>query len=251
VTEKRNVKRLMLFFFGLCTASILFSGTRAAVVVLLFMLGWVYHRTVNLKIAIPLLALVTVIATQLPEDVRHRHFDLIFYWAEPVEKESDRTAARSAESRIAGLKDGWKLALKRPIFGYGPRTSAVARTEISEFTSRHLALHNLYGQLVAETGLIGGCLFLLMMFTYFQQLNRLNALLDGDQPRESILVNYVSLLQNAMLVMLLYGIFSHNLHHFHWVVLFAFQGAFVHILSGRDVNGLVGRAQARLALTKC
>jgi O-Antigen ligase len=230
LTEKKNIRLLMLSFILLCCLSILFSGTRAALVVAVVYLFWAFRKHLKLRMLIPAAAVVAILVTFLPDELKHRYFDLIFYENYEAQNSFDRSAISSAEGRIEGIKDGWRLVLRRPILGYGPGSSAIARTEINRFVPFRgdddpLQLHNLYAQLLAETGFVGGLIFLGIIITYFKQLQNMTR--GGQAETLSI---YKNVLQDALLVLLLYGMSSHNLYRHDWMILFACQSAFIAIV---------------------
>ena len=175
----------------------------------------------------------------MPEGIKHRYFDLIIFKnTEDVQTIEDEIARNSALGRLEGLQDGWELGLKRPILGYGPGTSAIARKEVQP-NSREMELHNLYGQIFSETGFIGAFLFLLIMLTYFFQLHNLRYMKEFNSNSIELLDNYKVALRNGLLILLFYGFSSHTLYRYQWFILFACHGAFIdivtHVYKSRDV----------------
>lgn len=238
-TTKRSIKIFLAFFVLMSMASILFSGTRAAMVGFLLMIVLTLgKKLMNYKIIFLLTAIFAVLVVTLPEDLKHRYFDLTLLGEETeAASVSDKIAINSAQSRKEGLFDGFDLALKRPIFGYGPGASSIARAGIrpsavmidNSGKVTYLQLHNLYGQIVSETGFGGAAIFLAIVTTYFAQLYGLKFENVSSGPEAIFFRNFKQTFQISMIIWLFYGFFSHTLYHFNWFLLFGCQGAFMEI----------------------
>lgn len=237
-TKKRVSKFFLSFSFFMSFASIIYSGTRAAMVSLFFFIFLIIinRKQKNFKILILFSLLFLIILLVLPEGLKHRYFDLISDKEAETQNEtaSDKIARDSALSRLEGLQDGWELFLKRPVFGYGPGSSAIARSEINEVIAKRddpLELHSLYGQVLSETGFIGTFLFLLIIIIYLYQLYSMKDIQKIDLEDLIDINNYKLLLQNFILLVLFYGFFSHTLYRYYWLLLFACHGAFIDIVN--------------------
>lgn len=253
--RKTVEKAFLLFYFLLTTATIIFSGTRAALVGLVFMLVMTLGgRLKNRKIVFLLAVMIVAVVSAIPEELKHRYFDLTLFKDETeVTSRVDEIAIASAEGRKEGLIDGLNLGLKRPVFGYGPGASSIARLEVrpmptgTEQGREHLQLHNLYGQIVSETGFGGALIFLSTLAVYFYQLRRLKHTAAVDKEEKAVFENFRYTFYLGMLVWLFYGFFSHTLYRYPWFLLFGCQGALIDIASrmnGRgseNINGLKGR----------
>lgn len=235
--ERRSVKAFLVFFIAMSVATIIFSGTRASMVGLICLLFLTFGTSPRrIKVFFLMITAATVIFMLLPESLRYRYTDLIFVeeTAETASR-SERIAIDSALSRKDGLIDGWNLALKRPVYGYGPGSSALARSEIREIrvdvgqNNSYLQLHNLYGQLMSETGFIGSIIFAAIVILFFAQLSGAGRLKHIAEHERKQLANFTSVLKITMLLWLFYGFFSHTLYRFNWFLLFGCQGALIKI----------------------
>ena len=233
-TTSNMTRRFCEFFVFLSVLSVVFSGTRAAVVVLaLYAAGAHFRLILNSKWLTLALVTIGLTWTTLPQEYRHRYGALIFVDKEADLSDTDSVAVHSAEGRLQGLVDGWRLFQEKPVFGFGPGSSSYARQNLPNYIPTDdgapLQLHNLYGQLLAETGLIGSVLFVAILATYFQQLRKI--CLDGtSDPR--VLTWHFGLQRSlthlgAMLVV--YGMASHTLFKFHWLIAFSLQAALVYV----------------------
>lgn len=234
-TKDKKIKVFLSFYFFMSIATIIFSGTRGALVGLIFFLFFTFKRKLkDFKTMALFILIVSILLSIMPEGIKHRYFDLIIFKDKEVQEISDKIAINSALGRVEGLEDGLKLGVKRPIFGYGPGTSAIARNEVrANFRSEgdELELHNLYGQIFSETGLIGTFLFLLIIIIYFFQLYSLKHIKQIDSDNLKSANNYELVLRNSMLLLLFYGFISHILYRYYWLLLFACHGAFIDIVT--------------------
>lgn len=223
-------------------ASVMFSGTRGAFLTLLILVVIYYRqRIMHPKRLIIVAVVIGIVILIIPNDLKHRYFGLIIYDQTSIESRWDKSAAESAEGRIQGIEDGWKLFLRRPLIGYGPATSSVARLEVRDLRSDrgeiiNVELHNLYAQLISETGLPGTLVFSTIIIIYLRQLNALQHGV-GAIEQASLIQVQAQLLFYLMLVVLVYGMVSHTLYKYYWFFLFACQVTLVSISERSDLTG--------------
>jgi O-antigen ligase len=235
VVEKRWQRYALYGIGAMSVMSVLFSGTRAALVAMIFFVV-VQMRSWRVIVAgVVMLVLLLGVIWFLPPELQSRYAMLL--GSDPVDEVSrtEEIARASGRSRITGLIDGYTLATERPLTGYGPGTSMYARGQINPFPvgprgPKYLQLHNLYGQVMAELGFVGLVIFLMLILAYYTGLLRagVRAGPEGDPDADRIR-KIARTLGVLMAVMLFYGMFGHTLYRFHWMFVLALQGALVHI----------------------
>ena len=217
--ESKTRWRRPLAIAMLLTASlaILLSGTRAALVTAIALVFVFYRASLQRFKSIIIWGGILLFALSfLSADMRERYVSVI----PGFDSGDSDVASRSAQSRVAGLRDGWQLFLRRPIAGYGPETSGYARLEVSEFTAEPLQLHNLYGQVMGELGVLGALVFFWLIWQGFEITNPSRKLpADIDMPETY--GNVRRLIRQLLFVSAFYGFFSHNLYQYYWVFNFA------------------------------
>ncbi|MCG3201801.1 MAG: hypothetical protein NFCOHLIN_01671 [Gammaproteobacteria bacterium] len=228
--RRSDVWWLALGFMAISFASVIFSGSRAAMVcAVLFVLIAYGRRLLNVKLLLALTVGGAVALSVMPQHLRHRYFDLILVNQDAVSRQgADRVAEESAESRKQGLLDGFSLAQRRPLFGYGPGASALARGEVADTNiavagddPEALQLHNLYGQVMAETGFVGAIIYAALIAATLIQLRKA-ARVRLAAPVSTNTVNGIAdLVSMTILLLLIYGLTAHSLYRFYWLVLFA------------------------------
>ena len=249
-TEKSKMKIFLICYFVMSFFSIVYSGTRAAILGFIFFFPINIRRLKHFKVGIvAFIILSCLFIFAVPDYLKHRYFHTIPFMSKEetiVENRFDEMARGSALSRFTGLVDGWELAQKRPIFGYGPGSSPLARKEVNiellHNSESDYQAHNLYGQVLGEIGFLGAILCFLIISIYFYQLHSIK---DITQSNTS-LYNYNLTFQNSMLLLLFYGLGSHSLYRYYWFLLFGCHTAFIDIISkslkeGAGASDLIGR----------
>ena len=230
--KDKRLKLWSVFYITMCVASIIFSGTRGALVALFAYLLLIYSRK-NKKLIISITILLLVLFNFLPVDLQYRYTDLIFSSNNASElSQADEIALMSGESRIEGFKDGWRLLLNRPLIGYGPGASPYARKEVRKTGGTSfedvmsLQLHSLYGQIMGETGIIGSIIFFILIITINRQLN-VAYIQTCSFPELNVYKTTITFIKSFLVIMLLYGMFSHSLYSFYWLLLSGLHVSFM------------------------
>lgn len=229
LAHQKRIRLVTLFFMAVCYASIMASGTRAALVCgVVFAVLVLGRRLFNPKFIILMAVAGAIAVASMSEDKRHRYFDLIVPNEDAVSNRgADRVAQESAQSRLQGLLDGWALVLRRPLFGYGPGSSALARGEVDSTIvvtrgdPRALGLHNLYGQVLSETGFLGTILFFSIIVATLSQLRRAQTLRMAEDENTRLVSACGKMLWVLIVVSLVYGMAAHSLYRFYWPLVFA------------------------------
>ncbi|MCG3145674.1 MAG: hypothetical protein HONDAALG_03309 [Gammaproteobacteria bacterium] len=225
-----DMKWLALGSMAVCFASVIFSGSRAAMVCAVVFVLIIYgKRLLNVRLLLTLAVGGAIAFSVMPEHLRHRYFDLILVNQDAVSREgADRLAEESAQSRKQGLLDGFSLAQRRPIFGYGPGASALARAEVGDTNipvagddPEALQLHNLYGQVMAETGFVGTSIFAALVAATLIQLRKARRVRLDTAEATKIVNGVAGLISMTIVLLLIYGLTAHSLYRFYWLVLFA------------------------------
>ncbi len=234
IIEKKKSRLFLICYFIISFCSISYSGTRGAMASFIFFILINIRSMKHLKLVTLVLVLIAGISIlALPDYLKDRYFDSIPFISKQQAEIEDRfhkISKGSAESRVKGLIDGWELVKLRPLFGHGPGSSPLARKKVREelrYSEYDYQMHNLYGQLLAETGFLGTILFFSIIITYFYKLSNMRSI----EERFPKIYNYKLALQNSMFLMLFYGFASHTLYRYYWFLLFACHGAFLDILS--------------------
>lgn len=196
-------------YFGLSAVSILLTGSRSS---LLGLAVWTLIVLVNAGQArrvilggLAVAVLAPAAFALLPAELQNRFETIIDPSVGPA------NAQESGQGRVQGLFTGFALWEENPLTGVGPGAWRPA-------TRSHLESHNLYGQLVGETGLLGLCGFLAILAGFWANLRRVRQNRRAFPEWRNDLVFQVASAAGVGVVLLLFmGNFGHNLFRFSWL----------------------------------
>ncbi len=188
------------FLILICFTGIMVSGSRGAIVglVMFFLLISYYskHR-IKLFLATGIIFIVAMILMGS---------DYISYMSTILDfGASDRSAA----SRFEGLRHGFEMLIRKPVFGVGPGCYPVARRM---WFGWGLWSHNIYGQLAGDLGLAGLIAWGLFVFTYLKEC----FLMKRAAYSKPLLNNIMMAVIVSNIVCLVLGFFAHMLYGYFW-----------------------------------
>ena len=177
------------------------------------------------------------------------------YWDEIQSIKTENTEANpygTGAQRVYSWKLGWKMFLENPVIGVGQGNYAwnVGETEEEAGVNwktrsiRGRAAHSLYFTLLPELGIVGGTLYLLMIFISFKDLKNIK---DTLIKRKTLVsdeyykkVYYLALALEASLIgFLVSSIFISTLYYPNFWLLCAFILALNKIVSSNSNNNCI------------
>jgi O-antigen ligase len=176
----------------------------------------------------------------LPNDVKGRFLTLFAPKDSGELTNAEKVAAASAEGRLQGLIDGFRIANQAPFWGVGPNCSAEAAFDMRveegiESGNYVLQLHNLYGQVVAELGYPGFLIWVGIYLNSVVSIYRANASKKHLNDVESEQFKWTGqLLLGWLVVLAVYGMAGHTLYDYKWLVTFAIINAWLAISQSSD-----------------
>lgn len=222
----RKLRLFLAYYTGLSVLCVILTGSRSGLVGILVFLVFCFRRLLRNKILL-LLVLVSVptVWTLIPENLQNRFWSLLDPSVGPA------NAQESAEGRIMGLLDGISLWEQNPLLGVGPGAHGLAM--------RHgFQAHNLYGQVLGETGTLGALALASIVLCFFangleiRQLRRRDPTHWGDFPS-----SVSSSVLFTVVLLLVKGNSDHNLYRYTWLWSGAFQAIAVSCMKKRLVEG--------------
>jgi O-antigen ligase len=210
--KNRKHKLLLAYYTGLTVLCVIFTGSRSGFAVLLVFFVLVLPRLFFSKrmfaIAVVSLPLVWF---AMPEDLQNRFWTLIDPSVGP------RNAQGSAESRTIFFFEGLALWQGSPVLGVGPAGFSAA-------LAHHMQPHNLYAQVLAETGTLGAMAVLGLLACYLLNVVEIRRLGRQDKTgRSSFPANLSNAIIISIVLLLIKGLGDHNLYRYTWLWFGAFQ----------------------------
>ena len=206
LTEGSKIGRLI--YLGLLPPmlyALVLTGSRSGLVGLAGMFGLVWLKSSN-KVGLLLAALVVVAfaAPRLSDGFADRYLSLV----------SDKTEnGGTVELRKHHLEENWKVAMKRPWFGFGLGTSREANFH---FGTTDQPSHNLYIETVQEIGLVGLLMFLGVLTSVFGALRQAARTFRQSANPPAVLKGLVPALQVFIGMNILFSFASYGLSSYEW-----------------------------------
>jgi hypothetical protein len=197
---------LLTGYVGLSSLCILLTGSRSSLLGLLVWFLIVIWGTKYRAKAIAGFTLAAPLAfVALPESLQNRFETIINPEVGP------KNAQESGEGRVNGFLIGLDLWSANPLTGIGPGAWRPA-------TGQPIESHNLIGQLLGETGTLGGVAFIAIIACFYVNLwaVRRNRRLVPEQ-RDDLVFGLSQSIAVAVFLLLFMGIFGHNLFRFTWL----------------------------------
>jgi O-antigen ligase len=213
--------RFLVFYAVLAVSSIILTNSRSGMVsfILFVALTTFRGKGIGKKISYILLGIVVLAMLWLvmPEEKKDRFRTI---W---TPEEGPKTAQVSAEGRIEGYKAGMKMFERFPLTGVG--IGNFINYRVSQVDGVPLNAHNLAGQVLGETGMIGASAFLFMVIVTLANCQKVKGLVRGNRsyPKLKALSSLGLASRDALILLAFEGLFGHNLLRFNWLWLAAFS----------------------------
>jgi O-antigen ligase len=206
-------KGLLALGTAVAAGAVLLTGSRAGFVGLCAVFFIFFLVSPHRKLLFGVSAVGAVVAlAALPDFLQDRILTIFDSSYGP------QNAQQSASSRLEFLKRAAEVWALSPIIGHGPASFASL--------NKGMNAHNLYGQMLAEVGLLGIAAFLIMLWCFWRNAREVTRLTRGRARGLPFqLGRAVSL---SVVLLLLLGWSGHSLYRYNWMWLAAFQACAVH-----------------------
>lgn len=190
--------------------ALILTQSRGAFLALL-VVAWKIFKVSNRKVMLIGLAFVIALAgwSVMNTQQKDRYLSLVGM------SEVGGGNADSAEGRLDGMINEFKLALGRPLVGHGLGTTPEAKAHILGSSQ---AAHNFYAEILVETGFLGFIFFMGFIFQVYRKLRE-----NGENLRKSVktetLAFYHRLNQALIAAFWMYVVYSTNywgLSQYYW-----------------------------------
>jgi O-antigen ligase len=230
-TSAGKVARIVLIALGLVGCwNIVLTGSRAGMVGALFLVFLIVMRSRRkMRYALAGLVLLVVVAAIMPAQYKHR-FESI------ADISGNTAAAASARGRLKGLHDGLILFADHPLTGVGIGCYGTAR---GEELGDWMSAHNMLGQLIAETGLLGTIAFGIFIWAVFYTIRECRRILrrSSGSPDHSLLSGLTEAIFDSYLLLFVIGLSGHNLYRYNWYFLAAMLTVVYRLALAQDRQG--------------
>jgi putative inorganic carbon (hco3(-)) transporter len=207
------------------------TGSRTGLVGLLLLVCLHSLSRKASKASVIIILLVALIPVTLLDELQTSRFASMLF-------DTQNPFSSSAEHRISGVRRHFGVAMERPIFGHGLGTSIEAN-----FYSTGVAIvaHNLYVEVLQETGVVGCGIFLLFLYGIFVHLRRAYLLLPAIEDAGSKLSLYIQSLFLWFWVSLVFSLASYGLSSYEWYFLAGLACVVHQLAMDHDIVSLISR----------
>lgn len=155
----------------------------------------------------------------LPSDMQGR---IQTVWDSSVEKNgAHQGATESKEGRLVGFLQGMKMFKRYPLTGVG--LSNFKEYRVAKGDGTFLDAHNLAGEVLSETGLLGASSFVFLLGVMLLNITKARKLAKRSSHPDAAGIQMLSVsCLHVLMMLLLQGVTSHNLHRYNWFWLAAF-----------------------------
>ena len=201
----------LLFIFPLLVYALLLTGSRSGLLCLIFTIGamiWLSQNrkkamVIALVIGIPLSVIAVV---HMGSNLKVRYLSLI---------DSEVVGADTVKGRIDGLFSAFNTISNNPLFGNGLGTSAEANHNL--IGGRAILTHNLYLEVIQETGIIGIILFMMFIIAMLKSLKTAHDNLNTQNIKRNELLYRIILSMRVWIYMdLFYSLSCFGLRSWEW-----------------------------------
>lgn len=211
-------RRLLVAYVLLSVGCIGLTGSRSSLLGLFVYLAITVLLTGRRKLLWLVLAPLAAVAglLLLPADLQTRFYTMIDPSVGPA------NAQMSGQGRIVGFFVGLQLWQQFPLLGVGPGAWRPA-------SGMPIESHSLYGQLCGELGTMGIMAFTILVFAIFRRLRTLFRWLrqEFENPRLAPPYHLGQALALSTVLLLVMGLFGHNLYRYNFVWYAAFSSVLV------------------------
>lgn len=186
------------------------TGSRSGMIGLaVIVLGIVIKSKQRLLLSTVLLIGAVTGFSLMSADMQDRYLSIV--------GKGEKNAATSQE-RWEGMEEQIKVAMRRPIFGYGLGTSAEANahyTENGPYAGREMPAHNLYVELAQELGVPGLIIFLFLIKSIVNGFAKSRAVLR-DRETGAFLPGLIDAMQIWLAMNFVFSFASYGLSSYEW-----------------------------------
>lgn len=219
-------KALYLLLMPLLLYALILTMSRGGFIALLVVAFFVFKESKKKfrLIVVGILAAILAFSVMTPVQ-KERYLSLV---------DRDAEGGASAEGRIRGMVNEFKLGMTRPIFGHGLGTTPEAK--VHKLGSRQ-ASHNLYAEVLIELGVVG---FLIFMAFLYKIIKKLFFVRSSFSKLNMDSLNFYARLNKALITLFwMYAVYSINywgLSQYYWYLFAGLVIAFSN-LALKNVSG--------------
>lgn len=205
LSSSKKLRLLYLTVLPIFLYTLVLTASRSGFLALIVILAGIFLKTrKKVAFAVIVTGIAVMALSNLTELQKERYLSI---------SRDDVRGAETAKGRILGVKDNFKLALNKPVFGYGLGTS---REASGNFMNIDLISHNLYTEIMIELGIVGLILFLVFIQRIISNFYNVAVKMKEKVQYSSYLKNVTNAMQVWLLMNILFSFASYGLSSYEW-----------------------------------
>jgi putative inorganic carbon (hco3(-)) transporter len=217
MTEKKWLPKLALMvFLGADLLLLIYTGSRGGLLELLAVLLFsALQSKRTFAIVSVVMVLFAILLSLAPAAYTQRYATLTGILEDP---QGTQTTDGSAFGRVVGWHVAWQIFFDRPLLGVGAGNFPRALDHLYSYKGQHgwWEPHNLPGQVISETGLLGVISFGAYLFLLFRECSRLLRKMAQSEEVPPLLPWVVRGCRVAVLTLFVVGISDHDVYFLNW-----------------------------------
>lgn len=204
VSDSKKKKLLFFLFIPILLYALFLSASRSGLLGLFLFSGLAFLKARRkLLFTAGLMIAALFIITHLEQTQVERYLSIIGRQVR---------GAETAKGRLEGVKNNFRVALQRPIAGFGLGTSREANVHVM---GNDQTAHNLYAEILTELGPLGLLLYLLFLKKMWSLLREQAKLVEEKEPA-GFMDRFFHSLKAFFLLNLLFSLASYGLATYEW-----------------------------------
>jgi hypothetical protein len=213
---QNRFRKCLLYYGFIAVVCVFMTNSRSGLVAMGLFLVLRWARQVGLGSKVKVFFLCVLLLTGLWMVIPQENRDRITTIWNP--DSGPKNAQISAQGRVEGFWAGIEMFNDSPLIGIGFGNFVPYR--VQNIDGVPLQAHNLLGQTLGETGLLGTggfCLFLLIVFRSCSNIKRAaKRIALFDREKAAFLTRLSQVYADVFILLLVLGIFGHNFSRYNW-----------------------------------
>jgi putative inorganic carbon (hco3(-)) transporter len=204
--------------------ALVLTGSRSGMVGLFAVLIAIFFKSKNKVFVLLLICIgMSVALSHMGADSKDRFASIFVSGTKSDEGTSDR---------LIGTKIAFKIALKKPLFGYGIGTSREANANFGTYGDK--PTHDLYGEIAIELGFIGLAMFLFLMKEIVLNYNRAKNIMATTTFSSDYLPHLTDAAQAWLVMNIIFSFASFGLSSYEWYLFAGLSSVLYRIVDARN-----------------
>ncbi|MDX9715167.1 MAG: O-antigen ligase family protein [Dissulfurispiraceae bacterium] len=233
-----KIRNIYYIYFAMAVTCVVLTGSRSSFVatMVLFLIWMIIQKgRKKIRLFLMLLLFLPLIWIAMPQDKQDRFSTL---WDEEAGPEN---AQQSAEGRKEGWIVSWRIFKQNPLTGVGAggKNFIGYRLDHGIDDEGHASAtqsHNLYGEVLAEFGAVGGILLIGLIASIWRSSSKARSYLEIKGLQDCFEYRLGGAIIASLVLLLVFGLAGHNFYRPLWLWLAAWAGILLKVVRLKRID---------------